>query len=44
MSNFQPNKSKVREILDAVKAAGRDSLTAPEGKVVCEAYGINVPK
>ncbi|MBU6501748.1 MAG: acetate--CoA ligase family protein [Burkholderiales bacterium] len=38
------DKAKVREILDAVKAAGRNSLTAPEGKLVCDAYGIAVPK
>src|SRR5438034_2945145 len=38
------NKTKVREILDAVKASGRTSLTAPEGKLVCDAYGIAVPK
>lgn len=38
------NKAKVRQILDAVKAAGRDSLTAPEGKLVCDAYGISVPQ
>ncbi|MGE4242119.1 acetate--CoA ligase family protein [Ramlibacter sp.] len=38
------DKSKVRKVLDAVKAAGRDSLTAPEGREVCEAYGISVPK
>ena len=41
MSN---DKAKVRQILDAVKAAGRDSLTAPEGKQVCDAYGIAVPQ
>src|SRR5262249_8998827 len=35
---------KVRAILDAVKKEGRDSLTAPEGKQICDAYGINVPK
>lgn len=44
MANFQADKTKVREILDAVKKEGRDSLTAPEGKLVCDAYGINVPK
>ncbi|MCG2592718.1 acetate--CoA ligase family protein [Ramlibacter sp. XY19] len=44
MANFQGDKAKVRAILDAVKKEGRDSLTAPEGKVVCEAYGIAVPK
>jgi acetyl coenzyme A synthetase (ADP forming)-like protein len=38
------DKNKVRQILDAVKAAGRDSLTAPEGKQVCDAYGISVPR
>ncbi len=42
--NFQGDKNKVRQILDAVKKAGRDSLTAPEGKLVCDAYGISVPK
>ena len=41
MSNV--DKAKVRQILDKVKAAGRDSLTAPEGKLVCDAYGIKVP-
>src|SRR3954469_5598532 len=44
MANFQGDKAKVRAILDAVKKDGRDSLTAPEGKLVCDAYGINVPK
>jgi acetyl coenzyme A synthetase (ADP forming)-like protein len=44
MANFQGDKAKVRQILDSVKAAGRDSLTAPEGKLVCDAYGIAVPK
>ncbi len=38
------DKAKVRGILDAVKANGRDSLTAPEGKIVCDAYGITVPQ
>src|SRR3954466_11571916 len=37
------DKNKVRAILDKVKAEKRDSLTAPEGKVVCDAYGIKVP-
>src|SRR4051812_5285591 len=44
MANFQGDKTKVRQIIDSVKKAGRDSLTAPEGKLVCEAYGIAVPK
>lgn len=37
-------KTDVRTILDRVKAEGRASLTALEGKVVCDAYGITVPK
>jgi acetyl coenzyme A synthetase (ADP forming)-like protein len=41
---MKTDKTKVRQILDAVKAAGRDSLTAPEGKQVCDAYGISVPR
>ena len=44
MANTQGDKQKVRAILDAVKKEGRDSLTAPEGKLICDAYGINVPK
>jgi acetyl coenzyme A synthetase (ADP forming)-like protein len=38
------NKKVVRQVLDRVKAAGRSALTAPEGKAVCDAYGIPVPK
>jgi acetyl coenzyme A synthetase (ADP forming)-like protein len=38
------DKTAVRKILDAVKAEGRTSLTAPEGKRVCDAYGIATPK
>ncbi len=38
------DKTKVRKLLDAVKAEGRTSLTAPEGKQVCDAYGIAVPQ
>src|SRR4051812_23523609 len=37
-------KGAVRDVLDRVKAEGRTSLTAPEGKLVCDAYGIPVPK
>lgn len=44
MAQSQGDKQKVRQILDAVKKEGRDSLTAPEGKLVCDAYGISVPK
>ena len=38
------NKNAVRQVLDKAKAEGRTSLTAPEGKLVCDAYGIPVPK
>ena len=38
------NKAAVQKILDKAKADGRTSLTAPEGKLVCDAYGITVPK
>jgi acetyl coenzyme A synthetase (ADP forming)-like protein len=38
------DKKEVRRVLDLVKAEGRTSLTAPEGKRVCDAYGIPVPK
>src|SRR5438128_5429023 len=38
------NKTAVRQVLDKTKAEERTALTAPEGKLVCEAYGIPVPK
>src|SRR6266849_10227459 len=38
------DKSAVRKILDQAKAAGREALTAPEARGVCEAYGIVIPK
>jgi acetyl coenzyme A synthetase (ADP forming)-like protein len=34
----------VRAVLDQVKAEGRTSLTAPECKAACDAYGIPVPR
>src|SRR5262245_12132276 len=33
----------VREVLDRVRAEGRTALTAPEGKRICDAYGIPTP-
>ncbi len=40
-----PNdKAAVRKVLAEAKRAGRVALTAPEGKLVCDAYGIPVPK
>ena len=45
MSDAIPNaKATIRDVLDRVKADKRTSLTAPEGKLVCDAYGIPVPK
>jgi acetyl coenzyme A synthetase (ADP forming)-like protein len=38
------DKSAVRRILDQAKAAGREALTAPEARGLCEAYGINIPR
>jgi acetyl coenzyme A synthetase (ADP forming)-like protein len=38
------DKTAVRNIIDKAKAEGRTSLTAPEGKLVCDAYGIPVPR
>ncbi len=38
------DRGQVRKLLDAVKADGRSSLTAPEGKQVCDAYAIAVPQ
>src|SRR5436853_4833281 len=38
------SKDAVRNVLNQVKADKRNSLTAPEGKLVCDAYGIPVPK
>ena len=37
-------KGAIRRVLDQVRADKRTSLTAPEGKLVCDAYGIPVPK
>ncbi|MBL1290293.1 acetate--CoA ligase family protein [Streptomyces sp. For3] len=34
---------RVRALLDRVRGEGRSALTAPEGKVVADAYGIAVP-
>src|ERR1700738_3238719 len=40
-----PTRPRMRSAkLDLVKADKRTSLTAPEGKLVCDAYGIPVPK
>ena len=38
------DKAAVQTVLDKVRNDGRNSLTAPECKTVCEAYGIPTPK
>ena len=41
---MQGDRAAVQAVLDQVRAEGRTALTAPEGKQVCEAYGIPVPQ
>ncbi|MEU9699369.1 acetate--CoA ligase family protein [Streptomyces sp. NPDC047981] len=43
MSAHGFDERAVREVLDAVRAEGRTALTAPEGKLLADAYGIAVP-
>jgi acetyl coenzyme A synthetase (ADP forming)-like protein len=38
-----PDQDAVREILEKARAEGRESLTAPEGREICTAYGIPTP-
>lgn len=38
------DKTVVRNVLEAARAEGRQALTAPEGKLICDAYGIAVPQ
>lgn len=44
MVGLGTDKATVREILDKVRAEGRAALTAPEGKRICDAYGISTPR
>ncbi|GAB3503724.1 acetate--CoA ligase family protein [Amycolatopsis cihanbeyliensis] len=37
------NEAAVRATLDEVRAEGRQALTAPEARRVCDAYGITTP-
>ncbi|MEV7151877.1 MULTISPECIES: acetate--CoA ligase family protein [unclassified Streptomyces] len=39
----EDRERRVRALLDSVRAQGRTALTAPEGKVIADAYGIAVP-
>jgi acetyl coenzyme A synthetase (ADP forming)-like protein len=38
------DQSRVRTVLEGVRATGRHVLTAPEAREVCEAYDLPVPK
>ncbi|MFT5538489.1 MAG: acyl-CoA synthetase (NDP forming), partial [Alphaproteobacteria bacterium] len=38
------DKGAVESVLEQVKADHRTSLTAPEAKIVCDAYGIPLPQ
>jgi acyl-CoA synthetase (NDP forming) len=38
------DQSRVRAVLEEVRAAGRNVLTAPEARDICEAYGLPIPK
>ncbi|GAB2775361.1 acetate--CoA ligase family protein [Streptomyces daliensis] len=40
----EPDKDAVRAVLAAARAEGRTALTAPEGKLLADAYGIPVPQ
>src|SRR5215208_347943 len=37
------DKTAVEAVFARLKAEGRTALTAPEGRMICEAYGIPVP-
>lgn len=39
----EQDRERVRTLLESVRSEGRTALTAPEGKIVADAYGIAVP-
>jgi acyl-CoA synthetase (NDP forming) len=43
-SHVSGAREAVQQVLARAKAEKRTSLTAPEGKLVCGAYGIAVPE
>jgi acetyl coenzyme A synthetase (ADP forming)-like protein len=43
-TTVKTDRAAVRSMLEQARADGRTSLTAPEGKLVCDAYGIPTPK
>ena len=42
--NEQTRADTVRDVLSSVRASGRTALTAPEAKIVCDAYDIPLPQ
>ncbi|MFC1414477.1 acetate--CoA ligase family protein [Streptacidiphilus sp. N1-12] len=43
MAQHDYDRAAVRTLIDRVLAEGRTSLTAPEGRLACQAYGIATP-
>ncbi|MGI5521760.1 acetate--CoA ligase family protein [Micromonospora sp. CA-259024] len=44
LNDVSYDRKTVRRVLDQAHAEGRNSLTAPEGRLVVEAYGIATPR
>ena len=38
------DQAAVRKVLNRVQSEGRTALSAPEGKILCDAYGISTPR
>jgi len=43
-TTVKTDRAAVRSMLEQARKEGRNALTAPEGKLVCDAYGIPTPK
>jgi acetyl coenzyme A synthetase (ADP forming)-like protein len=43
-TTVKTDRTAVRSLLDQARADGRTALTAPEAKLVCDAYGIPTPQ
>jgi acetyl coenzyme A synthetase (ADP forming)-like protein len=43
MAQHEYDRTAVRTLIERVLAEGRTSLTAPEGRLACQAYGIATP-
>src|SRR5260370_32383755 len=43
-TTVKTDRTAVRSLLDQASAEGRNALSAHEGKVVCDAYGIPTPQ